>query len=126
MVYYTLSYKRLTSTFLIISLVFVLFNNTYFLHTHTFPDGRVIEHAHPYNHNNHDDDSLPLHKHSKSEYIFLHFIFNLFTYALILIFILLIKLSKIKGKLFFSFISFYLQVFHYNYSLRAPPEASLL
>ncbi len=82
-----MSYKRFTSTFLIISLVLVLFNNAYFLHTHTLPDGRVIEHAHPFNPN--ENPSHPFHKHESKEFFYLDKILHLFNHTL-LIFILLI------------------------------------
>lgn len=56
--------------FCIVIISLLIFNNTYYFHTHTLSDGSIITHAHPYHKSN---TTVPgeTHHHSKIEIFFL-------------------------------------------------------
>lgn len=115
--------RSFTSLILILSFLLVLFNNTYFIHFHVLPDGRVIEHAHPFN--SEEGNSLPFHEHNSKEFSFwdkiTHLFSNLVFPSLILIFCI--------GKPFYLNQTLYQKnlplYFYSNDPTRAPPSFSI-
>ncbi len=79
--------NKIVWSFTLIATFAIVVNNTIFIHTHILADGRVLEHAHPFNQK--EDPSYPFHKHNSKEFFYLDKIFHLFNHTL-LIFILLI------------------------------------
>jgi len=111
--------KKLTSILLIVSLVFVLFNNTFFLHTHILPDGRVIEHGHPFN--SHEDPDHPFHKHESKEFLFLDKILHLFSHSLLTFVSLIFYIGKPFSLHQFILVKRALPLLPQNDLTRAPP-----
>lgn len=74
------NYIRLISSILIFTLVLVLVNNSFFIHIHILPDGRIIEHSHPVK--NHKDSNDLTHSHTPEEFFLLAVIYNLFNNSL--------------------------------------------
>jgi choline kinase len=61
---------------IIVSLFFVImggiiFNSTFFLHSHRTACGKVIVHAHPFNKGAEKEDPLDQHQHSKFDLLFI-------------------------------------------------------
>ena len=63
----------------LIAVFAILVNNVVFIHTHILPDGRVIEHAHPFNSTDRNSDSQPNHHHTSQEFLLLSFIYHFFS-----------------------------------------------
>lgn len=114
--------SRIVWSFSLIAILFVLINNTLYLHTHELPDGRVIEHAHPFQSSENNSESFPNHKHTSQELFLLNQIFNSFSWAItVLLFTLFYK------KLLSIIYNYECINLHPNYnknklSTRAPPQ----
>lgn len=57
--------KRIITFLFFILIGGIVFNSTFFLHTHRTACGKLIVHAHPFNKNAEGEDSSSQHKHNK-------------------------------------------------------------
>jgi len=67
----------------------ILVNDAVFVHTHILPDGRVIEHAHPYHSTSSSSDPQPNHHHTSQEFLLLSYIYHFFSSAYPLLIVIL-------------------------------------
>lgn len=91
--------NKIVWSFILIATFAIVVNNTIFIHTHILPDGRVIEHAHPFKAAGKNSDSQPNHHHTSPEFLLLFHIYHFFgnVYPL---FIVILFLNGICRKFF--------------------------
>ena len=76
---YTNKIKRSIFILLIGLITGYIFNSIFFLHSHEGLNGKIIQHAHPYE--KHSDKSSPAHQHSSDEIVFIECSSILFEYT---------------------------------------------
>ena len=106
----------------LIAVFAILVNNAVFVHTHILPDGRVIEHAHPFNSNDRNSDSQPNHHHTSQEFLLLSFIYHFFSSVYTLLIAILFFYGFWRKHLFFESKVSYSPNHKRVKSLRAPPQ----
>jgi len=106
----------------IIAVFAIIINNTIFRHTHILPDGKIIEHAHPFETTGKNSDSKPNHSHTSLEFLLLSYVYNLFNKSFI--FSIEIPLYYKIGCRFLILVSkpFNLKLYNKRKSPRAPPQ----
>jgi len=65
-----ISTARLFAWFTIALMAFMLFNESFFLHSHITPCGKVIAHAHPFDTQN-DNEPIKSHQHTAFDFVLL-------------------------------------------------------
>lgn len=81
--------NKIVWLFSLIAVLTVLVNNTLFVHIHILPDGRVIEHAHPYKTSDKNSAPQSNHHHTSQEFLLLSHIYHLFSKAYTLFIVML-------------------------------------
>ncbi|MBN1300681.1 MAG: hypothetical protein JW995_05655 [Melioribacteraceae bacterium] len=80
----------------LIAVFSILVNNTVFIHTHILPDGRIIQHAHPFNFSGEKSGSQPHHKHTSKEFLLLSYVYELFSNSIIYFIAIVFLLRRIS------------------------------
>lgn len=80
---------RIIGYTLLIAVITLIINNSVFIHTHVLPDGKVIEHAHPFDLSENDSEPDEKHQHTPQEFYLLSQIYKFFSniYFVSLVFI---------------------------------------
>jgi hypothetical protein len=117
--------KKIVWSFTLIAVLSVLLNNTLFIHSHTLPDGRVIEHAHPFRSADNGPHPLPNHKHTQQEFLLLSNIYHLFSNSYVLFIVIIFLIGNYRRHFLFESEISYLQINKKVKSLRAPPQSML-
>ena len=117
--------NRTVWSFSLVAIFAIIVNNTIFIHTHILPDGRVIEHAHPFKSDGKNSDSQSNHHHTSQEFLLLSHIYHFFgkVYPLLIV---ILFFNVISSKfIFFERELSYSPNYKRIYSSRAPPQLLL-
>ncbi len=117
--------NKIVWSFSLIALLTILVNNALFVHTHILPDGRVIEHAHPFNSSGKNSNSQPNHHHTPQEFLLLSQIYRFFSSAYPLLIAILFFNEICCKHLFFESKFLYSQNKKRVKPSRAPPQLLL-
>lgn len=113
--------KQILSLLLLVLLIFIMFNNAFFLHEHILSNGKFVVHAHPFSHQN-EEDTGNKHTHTESEFAFIALINQIFVLVIIANFLFLfLQSSRKKIYLVFHEKKSYTQP-EFSFNLRAPPS----
>ena len=96
-------------------------NNAFFIHAHKLNNGKVIEHAHPYNKTS-DSKPYKSHHHSNTEYFF----FQNFEILFLIVFIIyVLKVYAKEEKIWLALLSVHILFHSTIHKGRAPPVSYL-
>lgn len=106
----------------LIAVFAILVNNAVFEHTHILADGRVVEHAHPFNSAGKNSGSQPNHHHTSQEFLLLSHIYHFFSSAYPLFIVMLFFNGICRKHLLFESKVSYSPNHKRAKSSRAPPQ----
>ena len=99
----------------VLILLLTVINNTFFLHVHHMPDGRIIVHSHPIQSSENTNNAL--HHHTKAELLFIK-ILNQFVFTLLFLLLLIISQTTFFTPVYYLLLFF---IHKYPNAERAPP-----
>jgi len=106
----------------LIAVFSIIVNNSIFIHTHILPDGRIVEHAHPYNSSDKNSDSKQNHHHTKQEFLLLDSIYHLLKRTHFIFVVILFFFSIVCEHLILKFKTSYSASIKKIKLSRAPPR----
>lgn len=109
----------------LIAVFALLVNNTIFIHTHILPDGRAIQHAHPFNLSGEKSGSQPQHTHTSKEYFLLSYVYELFGSSIIYFIVIILFLKSFSKYTHFGEVTFFPHRIKKVKTPRAPPQLLL-
>ncbi len=113
---------RIVWSFTLIATFAIVVSNTIFIHTHILPDGRVIEHAHPYKSTGKNSDSQPNHHHTSQEFFLLSHIYHLFSKTNVFFIVIIFFNRTCCQYILFELKTSYSLSYRRIKSPRAPPQ----
>lgn len=117
--------NKIVCSFTLAAVLAILVNNTIFIHTHILPDGKVVEHSHPFNSTGKNSDSQPNHHHTSQEILLLSYIYHLFNKSYIPFIVILFFNRTYYQHLLFELKTSYSSSYKKVKSPRSPPQLLL-
>ena len=106
----------------LVAVLSVIVNNNVFIHTHILPDGRIVEHAHPYDSSDKSPGSKQHHHHTKQEFLLLDNIYHLLKHTHLVFIIILFFFLIVCEYLILKFRTYYSTSIKKTKLSRAPPH----
>jgi Na+/melibiose symporter-like transporter len=106
----------------LVAVLLVIVNNSVFVHTHILQDGRIVEHAHPYNSSDKSPGSKQPHHHSNQEFLLLDNIYHLLKNTHLVFIIVLFFFLIVCEHLNLKFRTYYSTSIKKTKLSRAPPH----